>query len=73
MFYQKRIEEIFEKSSKKNQTVEEKEIFEDLDEYKNNVDLESGDLTGMIIGGYYAFWPLFAALLLILILVRPPW
>ncbi len=77
MFYRRRIEEIFEKTSEKNREKRE-EIFGeeddyDLDQYKHQVHLEPGDLFAMIIGGYYAFWPIFLALFIILFLVRPPW
>ena len=75
MFYRRKIDAIFEERAKKHkdrvgQDDRHDEDY-DLDQYKNQVDLESGDLLGMILGAYYAFLPIFIVLIIILFLVRP--
>lgn len=71
MFYRDRIEKIFELSSEKKNKKETEAGLEDLDQYRNQIYLEKGDMMTMILGAYYAFLPLFAVLFFILYLTRP--
>ena len=71
MFYKGKIDRIFEltKINKEEDLLNDK--VEDLAQYKNNIELEKGDLFSMIMGAYYAFLPLFIILFIILYLARP--
>ncbi len=68
MFYKDKIDRIFEAKSKEKSSSED---LEDLNKYKNQVELEKGDFLSMVIGAYYAFLPIFLVLFIILYLVRP--
>lgn len=72
MFYKEKIDRIFELTKKNKEEVEpSRDSQEDLDQYKNKMELEKGDMFSMIMGAYYAFLPIFIILLIILFLVGP--
>lgn len=72
MFYKEKIDRIFELTKKNKEEVEpSRDSQEDLDQYKNKMELEKGDMLSMIMGAYMAFLPIFIILLIILFLVRP--
>lgn len=72
MFYKEKIDRIFELTKKNKEEVEpSRDSQENLDQYKNKMELEKGDMFSMIMGAYYAFLPIFIILLIILFLVGP--
>ncbi len=77
LFFKKKVERSFRRrrdEGKKEVSQLSREEFEaEVQEYREKIDLEEGDMPALFIGALIAFWPIFAFFLVLIALMLYFW